>query len=307
MKLIEMLKASTATLRRAGVDTPEYDAKLLLAEAYHLTLSDVDKTLLLGETMPGDPPIIDGTEGPEASAHTHFVTMLERRASREPLQYIVGHAPFRYLDLQVGPGVFIPRQETETVVQAGLDWLAQRRVAVPRVVDLCAGSGAIGLSIASELPETEVWAIESSPAAARWAERNRRDVVGYRPTIANSYHLAIADATDAGTLSGLDASVDLVVTNPPYVPQSAIPQQPEVRHYDPEQALYGGSADGTLIPKRILARAAALLKHGGALIMEHDISQASALAEFALANGFSQAGTRPDLTGRPRYLLAIKR
>ena len=290
------------------MDTPEHDAKLLLAEACGCSLSDVDKAMLLGKSIAalaeehsaeGVSPALSVEGVPER----RFDAMLARRAAREPLQYIVGHAPFRYLDLAVGPGVFIPRPETELVVQEGLDWLAVQRITAPRVVDLCAGSGAIGLSIVTETADAEVWAVELSERTAAWTRRNAEAVAAAAGT-AHRYHLVPGDATASGTLAELDGTVDLVVTNPPYVPESEIPEQPEVRDYDPELALYGGSPDGLLIPGRIIDRAAALLRPGGLLVMEHDISQGAALVAYAQAHGFSHARTGRDWTARPRYLAA---
>ena len=310
MNVEQAIRRAAATLRDAGVDTPEHDAKLLLAEAYNCTLSDVDKAMLLGNPLAAlaegdfadDVPIAASDEG---TPERHFDAMVARRAAREPLQYIVGHAPFRYLDLQVGPGVFIPRPETELVVQEGLDWLATQRIAAPRVVDLCTGSGAIGLSIVTETADAEVWAVELSERTAAWTLRNAEAVAAAAGT-AHRYHLVPGDATASGTLAELDGTVDLVVTNPPYVPESEIPEQPEVRDYDPELALYGGSPDGLLIPERIIDRAAALLRPGGLLVMEHDISQGTALVAYAQAHGFNRARTGQDWTARPRYLVAVR-
>jgi release factor glutamine methyltransferase len=302
--LFAQLRAAAETLRAAGVDTPQVDAKLLMACAYGVEPRDIDKAMLLGRELPGRGMPDD------AQAERRFEAMLVRRAAREPLQYITGHAPFRFLDLAVGPGVFIPRPETESVVQAALDWLGEQRIAQPRIVDLCAGSGAIGLSIATELPDAQVWAVERSPQAIAWTRRNR-DAVLSDSVLSGAagsvrYHLIQGDATDATTLAELDGTIDAVVTNPPYVPLSQIPEQPEVREHDPDMALYGGSDDGLAIPIAILARASALLRHGGLLVMEHDISQGQSLVERALHRGFETARTGNDLTGRPRYLFAIR-
>ncbi|WEV68896.1 peptide chain release factor N(5)-glutamine methyltransferase [Bifidobacterium sp. ESL0775] len=241
------------------------------------------------------------------AAIRRFAVMIARRKQREPLQYIVGHAPFRYLDLQVGPGVFIPRPETETVVQAAIDWLTHENIKPSRLVDLCAGSGAIGLALVTEVPGGEVWAVEQSEEALKWAKRNERRVFKDHSLAGYHYHLSCADATSEMTLSQLNGTVDAVVANPPYVPLSEVPEQPEVRDYDPQMALYGGSADGTYIPERIILRAGKLLRSGGALVMEHDISQGQALVDFAKTHGFHSARTGDDLTGRPRYLFAIKK
>lgn len=315
MNVEQAIHRAAATLRNAGVDTPEHDAKLLLAEACGCSLSDIDKAMLLGKSTAAlaeehSAESVSPALSVEGSPERRFDAMLARRAAREPLQYIVGRAPFRYLDLAVGPGVFIPRPETELVVQEGLDWLAARRgrnEARFRVVDLCAGSGAIGLSIVTETADVEVWAVELSERTAAWTRRNAETVLGPTGTgsgIDGRYHLVLGDATDPDTLAELDGTVDLVVTNPPYVPESEIPEQPEVRDHDPQLALYGGSPDGLLIPERIIGRAAALLRPGGLLVMEHDISQGAALVAYAQAHGFNRTRTGRDWTARPRYLVA---
>ncbi|KOA62453.1 peptide chain release factor N(5)-glutamine methyltransferase [Bifidobacterium breve] len=293
MAAADVIRDAAVQLREAGIETPEHDAKLLLAEAAGVELRDVDKALLMGEEL--------GT----AEQLARFQSMLARRAKREPLQYITGHAPFRYLDLKVGPGVFIPRPETETVVQAGLDWLTEHGMIHPRVVDLCAGSGAIGLSVVSEVPGSQVWAVELSPNTAEWTNKNLAETAKRYPSIASNYQLEIADATSLATLAQLDGTIDIVITNPPYVPESDVPEQPEVRDWDPELALYGGSMDGTLIPERIIERAYRLLKPGGALVMEHDVTQGDRLVAYAKAAGSTTASTGRDWTGRDRYLFAV--
>ncbi|AKV56126.1 hypothetical protein AB656_04220 [Bifidobacterium actinocoloniiforme DSM 22766] len=326
-----ILAEASGKLAGAGVDTPENDARLLLAEACRVDLHDLDKALLLGETVSDlaaagvrgsaarAQGVGDAADADAATVIVHidpdqagklalgvFRDFVIRRAGREPLQYIVGHAPFRFLDLAVGPGVFIPRPETETVVQAGLDWLAGEGIERPLVVDLCAGSGAIGLAVATEVPGAQVWAVEVSEEAAAWARRNADR---YRQAIANngsSYQLVLADATAAETLADLNGRVDLVISNPPYIPEREIPAQPEVTRYDPPQALYGASPDGTAIPGRIIARAADLLRPAGCLVMEHDPSQSAVLRGVASAAGFTQVRTDSDMTGKDRCLLTIK-
>lgn len=288
----DVIRNAAARLRSAGIETPEHDAKLLLAEVAGVELRDIDKAMLMGSELDYDAG--------------RFGAMLERRAKREPLQYIVGHAPFRYLDLEVGPGVFIPRPETETVVQAGLDWLTRHGMMTPLVVDLCAGSGAIGLSVVTEVPGSCVWAVELEPRTAEWTRRNLAETAKRYPSIASNYQLEVADATSMATLAHLDGTVDMVITNPPYIPELDVPEQPEVRDWDPELALYGGSADGTLIPERIIERSFRLLKPGGALVMEHDVSQGDRLVAYAKAAGFTEASTGRDWTGRDRYLYAEK-
>ena len=202
--------------------------------------------------------------------------------------------------------MFIPRPETELVVQEGVDWATRNGMYRAKVVDLCAGSGAIGLAFASEVPGSEVWAVEKSATTAEWTRRNLDETAKRYPAIAGNYHLDIADATQMPTLSQLDGTIDIVLTNPPYVPLADIPEQPEARDYDPDLALYGGSADGTLIPERIIARAAKLLRADGLMVMEHDITQGERLAAFARTCGFVDVTLHNDYTGRPRYLTEEK-
>ena len=242
-----IVRGAAAMLRAAGVDTPEHDAKLLCAEAFGVDLQSVNKAMLLGDGLLG---LAEDPVKPLEAFHA----MIDRRARREPLQHITGHAPFRYLDLKVGPGVFIPRPETELIVQEGIDWITRNGGYHARVVDLCAGSGAIGLAVVTEVPGSEVWAVEKSERTAEWTRCNLNETARAHPSIIGNYHLEIGDATQMPTLHQLDGTIDIVLTNPPYVPLSEIPEQPEVRDYDPDMALYGGSADGTLIPERIILR-----------------------------------------------------
>lgn len=293
-----VLEAAAARLARAGIDTARHDAKLLLAESAGRSLSDVDKAVLMDDAF--------SQFAPSPEARGAFESMLGRRESREPLQHIVGHAPFRYLDLDVGPGVFVPRPETELVVQEAIDWITAHGLYSPRVVDLCAGSGAIGLAIATEVPGAQVWAVELDTQAAQWTRRNMHKVGERFPDLVANYRLEVADATCPVTLATLDGTADVVISNPPYIPLTNVPQQPEVRDFDPDTALYGGSADGMMIPERIIVRAAALVRKGGLFVMEHDITQGDRTVAVARANGFTEARTHTDLTGRPRYLVATR-
>lgn len=293
-----VLEAAAARLARAGIDTARHDAKLLLAESAGRSLSDVDKAVLMDDAF--------SQFAPSPEARGAFESMLGRREAREPLQHIVGHAPFRYLELEVGPGVFVPRPETELVVQEAIDWITAHGLYSPRVVDLCAGSGAIGLAIATEVPGAQVWAVELDTQAAQWTRRNMHKVGERFPDLVANYRLEVADATCPVTLATLDGTADVVISNPPYIPLTNVPQQPEVRDFDPDTALYGGSADGMMIPERIIVRAAALVRKGGLFVMEHDITQGDRTVAFARANGFTEARTHTDLTGRPRYLVATR-
>ena len=287
-----VLEAAAARLARAGIDTARHDAKLLLAESAGRSLSDVDKAVLMDDAF--------SQFAPSPEARGAFESMLARREAREPLQHIVGHAPFRYLELEVGPGVFVPRPETELVVQEAIDWITAHGLYSPRVVDLCAGSGAIGLAIATEVPGAQVWAVELDTQAAQWTRHNMHKVGERFPDLVANYRLEVADATCPVTLATLDGTADVVISNPPYIPLTNVPQQPEVRDFDPDTALYGGSADGMMIPERIIVRAAALVRKGGLFVMEHDITQGDRTVAVARANGFTEARTPADVTGRPR-------
>ena len=302
-ELLRVLRDAVKKLEFAGVESAEYDARLLLAHACGVSLAELNKALLMGDYKNFSPDY--------ASKYSDFVS---RRASREPLQHIIGRAPFRYLDLRVGKGVFVPRPETEIVVEAGLDWLRESGISKPTVVDLCAGSGAIGLSIATEVADAQVWAVEKSPEAFQYLRKNSEETAkNYENMqISSRYHAVLADATKAHIsdctpeLHAICGKVDLVITNPPYVPESQVPEQVEVREYDPPLALYGGSADGLAIPEQIIRAAFALLKSGGAMVMEHDISQGDALADYAKNIGFISAKVKNDLTNRARFVVCKK-
>ena len=221
------------------------------------------------------------------------------RALRIPLQHVTSRMFFRGLTLAARPGVFVVRPETEVLAGLAIDEamsvVGSRGEA--RVVDLCTGSGAIGLAVATETTRTEVWAVEKEAEPFALACQNR-DAVGV-PCL----HLERGDATDPATLAHLDTMVDVVVTNPPYVPADEMPTQPEASA-DPHVALYGGSPDGTEIPVRVMRRALTLLRPGGTLLMEHSPSQDELLRDHAHRAGFVDVLTLPDLTGRPRFLRA---
>jgi release factor glutamine methyltransferase len=217
-----------------------------------------------------------------------------RRARRVPLQHLTGTAPFRHLDLAVGPGVFIPRPETEPLVGWGLDAIAG--LSAPLVVDLCAGSGAIALSVAHEHPGAVVVAVEQSAGALPWLRRNAASISG-------SIKIVDGDAVSPATLPDLDGQVDAVLSNPPYVP-SASPVPPEVSDHDPAAAVFAG-ADGLDVIRRLVVRAAALLKPGGVLAVEHDDGHGEAVPDLLRATGaFADVADHDDLTGRPRFATA---
>ncbi|WP_159607610.1 peptide chain release factor N(5)-glutamine methyltransferase, partial [Agromyces humi] len=200
-----------------------------------------------------------------------------RRAAREPLQHLTGRAAFRSLELAVGPGVFVPRPETEQVVQLAIDALRATAEPEPIAVDLGTGSGAIALSMATEVPHARVWAVENSPDAFAWTRRNV-DEVG-----AANLELVFGDL--ATSLAELDGRVAVVISNPPYVPAAEIPVDPEVHLHDPVSALYGGE-DGLDVVRVLSRRAAELLHAGGLLVIEHAERQSAAIAAILSADGW---------------------
>jgi release factor glutamine methyltransferase len=218
--------------------------------------------------------------------------LIAARAARVPLQHIVGSAGFRYLDLAVGPGVFVPRPETELLVDAVLT--AITGIERPQVVDLCAGSGAIGLSVATEYAGARVDLVEASAAALPWLARNAAGVEGVR-----IHHADLAAAP-----ADLDGAVDVVVSNPPYLPLTDRELvEPEVRDHDPEVALWSGE-DGLDAIRRTVERSRVLLRAGGTLVVEHSDRQGSTAPAIARLAGFVDVADHLDLTGRPRYLTA---
>ncbi len=238
---------------------------------------------------------LDELDGPTAD---RFAGLVEQRADRVPLQHLTGHAPFRYLELAVGPGVFVPRPETEQIVEWCLGRLAGG--AEPVVVDLGTGSGAIALSLAHEHPGARVTAVERDPEAIEWTRVNAaaRAAAGDRPV-----EVLAGDMTDPRLLTGLEGRVDLVVSNPPYVPDGArLPR--EVADHDPPLALWGGP-DGLDVVRGLLTTAARLLRPGGALAIEHADQQGTALPALVRAHGgWDDVADHPDLAGRPRFTTA---
>jgi len=224
--------------------------------------------------------------------------LIEQRADRVPLQHLTGRAPFRYLELAVGPGVFVPRPETEQLT----GWALERLTGLdgPLVVDLGSGSGAIALSIAHEHPGARVTAVERDPGAIAWTRHNAMARVAAGDTPVG---VVEGDMTDPALLSELDRRVTVVVSNPPYVPDGArVPR--EVADHDPPLALWGGP-DGLDVVRGLLVTAARLLAPGGWLGIEHADQQGSALPALVRAHGaFTDVEDHPDLAGRPRFTTA---
>ncbi|MGY1642511.1 peptide chain release factor N(5)-glutamine methyltransferase [Geodermatophilus sp. SYSU D00703] len=283
MRCSTLLADAARRLADAGVASPRVDAELLLAHVLGVTRTGL---LTLGD-VPAD-------------ADRRFADLLDQRASRVPLQHLTGRAPFRHLELAVGPGVFVPRPETEQLVEWALGRLAG--TPAPVVVDLGSGSGAVALSIAHEHPGARVTAVERDAGAIEWTRHNAaaRAAAGDTPV-----EVLAGDMTDPGLLTPLDGTVDLVVSNPPYVPDDArVP--PEVADHDPPLALWGGP-DGLDVVRGLLRTAARLLRPGGWLGIEHADQQGSALPALVRAHGgFTDVRDHADLAGRPRYTIACR-
>jgi release factor glutamine methyltransferase len=275
---------SIDTLAAAGIESPEVDAELLIGHVLGLSRGQVQAKS------------ITGTEVSEVDATT-IEAAVGRRAAREPLQHITGRAPFRSLELAVGPGVFVPRPETEQVAQFAIDALLAAASERPIGVDLGTGSGAIALAMATEVPHAEVYGVEVSAAAFPWTSRNFAD------SGAVNAHAVNTDLADA--LPQLDGTVSVVISNPPYIPDDAIPRDPEVRLFDPTIALYGG-ADGLDVVRRVSQTARRLLHPGGTLVLEHGELQAAQIAALLAADGWHAIAGHRDLLGRDRATTALR-
>jgi release factor glutamine methyltransferase len=279
-----LLDHAVAVLTAARVPSPEADAELLIAHVLGVSRGQVQAQIVTGTPL-------------DAEQRLSVLELVERRAAREPLQHLTGRAAFRSLDLAVGPGVFVPRPETEFVAQLAIDALQAVAGGAPRAVDLGTGSGAIALALATEVPHAEVHAVENSPRAFIWARENVRTVG------APNLRLVFADLADA--LPDLDGALDVVVSNPPYIPVGAIPRDPEVRLHDPEAALYGG-LDGLDVVHAVSATARRLLRPGGTLVLEHGELQGADIRALLTADGWTAAATTRDLLGRDRATTALR-
>lgn len=269
---------ATHRLTNAGVPSPSVDAAELLA----FVLGTSRGRLFLQDEVDDD-------------VARRFERLVVKRMTRVPLQHITGTAPFRWIELQVGPGVFIPRPETELLVE-----IAVRRIkelSAPIVVDLCSGSGAIALAIAHEVPNAQVHAVELSDDAWPWLERNAQG---------STVHIHHESATSATVLEALNSKVDVVITNPPYIPEKMVPVDPEVALHDPKIALFGG-ADGLDVVRGLLPVAHRLLKPEGLVVIEHADVQSDSLPQLlTLHGGWQDIADHQDLNGRPRATVGVK-
>jgi len=261
------------TLTAAGIDTARVDAEHLAAHA-----AGVDRGRLTWHE-------------PDDGFFERYHELVAARAGRIPLQHLTTTAAFGPVTLAVGPGVFIPRPETEAL----LEWaLAQPLTAAPVIVDLCTGSGALAIALADARPGARVVAVDDSAEALAYARRN---------SAGTGVDVREANVTDRHVLDDLVGEVDLVVANPPYIPDGAV-LEPEVAEHDPAHALFGGP-DGMQVIGPIVALSARLLRPGGLAAVEHDDTTADqTVAMFTETGVFSEVTSRRDLTGRPRFVTA---
>lgn len=261
------LREAILTLENAGVPSPRHDAEVLWVFADGIVPT--------------------------------FKELVGQRAQRIPLQHITGSAHFRYLELEVGPGVFIPRPETELLAQVAIDELknSQNKIAV----ELCAGSGAMAISMATEVPGAQVYAVEKSLDAFRWLELNAEIYAKEIQAMGSSLTVIHGDATEVRDLQELVGTVTVVVSNPPYIPDAMVPKEPEVRDHDPYMALFGGS-DGFDIARGVIQVAQQLLVPGGVFGMEHADVQGESVKELLV--GWSDVVDHADYNQLPRYVTA---
>ena len=269
----DLVRAAALRLGEAGVASPDYDADALLAHVLGTTRG----ALVLVEEVGAD-------------AVAGFEALVSRRAAREPLQHLTGTAAFRYVELAVGPGVFVPRPETELL--AG--WAIEQALTLeaPVVVDLCTGSGAIARALADEAPHATVHAVELDPAAYAWAARNLAGT-----------GVDLREGSMAEAFDDLDGTVDIVVCNPPYIPLEAWESvAAEARDHDPHLALFSGD-DGLDALRVLERRSRSLLRPGGVVGAEHaDVQGESAPGVFSASGAWTDVRDHHDLAGRPRYL-----
>jgi release factor glutamine methyltransferase len=281
MQIKALISEGKAQIETAGYSS--VDAEILLAHLLGLTRMELHNPIALERALAeisDESAIVDG-----------YAELVKRRCNDEPVQYLTGTAGFRNLDLAVGPGVLVPRPETEGLVEEVLKHIANLPGPVS-VIDLGAGSGAMAISIATEAPNTHVIAVEKSLDAIEWLKQN---VAFYDESI------RIVQGDVADVLDGVKC--DVVVANPPYVPDSQ-PLPKDVANFEPAIALFGGP-DGLELPKRFIEAAARLLKAGGLLAIEHTETQGEAIAKL-LGSDFNQIALHQDLTGRPRWTSAIR-
>jgi release factor glutamine methyltransferase len=274
------IDSATTVLADAGINSARYDAEELAA---HLTGTERGRLALI--------------DSPDDAFFDRYHAAITARSRRVPLQHITGTAAFGPLTLFVGPGVFIPRPETEVMLEWATAQCLPGALVRPLIVDVCTGSGALALAVAQRWPEARVLGIDNSDPALEYARRN---------SLGTNVELVRADATDPGLLTEIDGQVDLVVTNPPYVPDT-VELEAEVAEHDPPQAVFGGP-DGMRVIAAVVRLAGRWLRPGGFFAVEHDDTTSLLTSEFVSSTGlFDDIVARTDLTGRSRFVTARRK
>ena len=282
MNIKELLRQAKSQLDESGIS--QVDAEHLLAHCLGVTRMDLHNPVILESTL--------ATIGDEQTIEETFATLVERRIGFEPLQYLTGTAPFRRLEIEVGPGVLVPRPESELLVEAVLQHISNME-GIVSVVDLGAGSGALSLAIATEAENARVIAVEKSADAIIWLKRNVSRI---------DEKVRIVEGDVSEVLIGVKC--DLVIANPPYIPDDQVLPR-DVAGFEPHIALFGGPT-GIEIPRQFIAAAARLLKSGGVLVIEHTEEQGLVI-EAELALDFENVVLHHDLNDRPRWSSAVRR
>ena len=284
-----LIDSATKLLEQAGVSSPQVDAQLLLAHTIGVQRSQ----LLTADSL-------------TSQQELEFEALVARRANREPLQHLTGVAHFRHISLAVGPGVFIPRPETELLVEAAIAHL--KNIPQPRLVaDLCAGSGAIALSLALEVPGTTVHAVELSDAAVKWLTRNVSEHAAQLEAAGSQVIIHHGNAGDRDLLSEFAGKFAAIVSNPPYIPNAMIPRDPEARDHDPAIALFSGD-DGLAAARDIVLVAGEALAAGGFFGMEHADVQGESMPNLLneMTGIWSQVKDNQDYNKLPRFTTALR-
>ena len=308
----DMLFDAERRLNAVGIPSPAADAAWIVSHALGIPRN----RLILQDDITDEQRV-------------HVERLLTQRLSRVPLQHLLGSTGFRRIDVEVGPGVFIPRPETELVAEAAIRELREQLVGSRIGVDLCAGSGAIAISLGLEVENSRIHAVEFSDDAINWTQRNveaHEEVLTAAGSRVEVIHDDAEHVADSGRpLARLAGQVSVVVSNPPYIPDAMIPREIEVRDHEPKMALYGGE-DGLNVVRGVLRTAAILLAPGGLLVIEHaDVQGTDAgmrgvpgitkayTADFEIASitgipagtpVFTEVADRIDLNGLPRFTIA---
>jgi release factor glutamine methyltransferase len=279
------LQGATERFEAAGIESASVDADLLVCFVLGLSRGELAARLAVSDF------------DLDSDAEAKLAEFATRREAREPLQHLTGEAHFRNITLKVGKGVFVPRPETEWVTSLAVDATKLAATPEPIVFDLCAGSGAIGLAIATEVPNAMVIGIEKSEDAFAYTSAN------YELLAPNNGRAILGDLSEAP--HEFDGRVDVVISNPPYIPDEMIPVYPEVALHDPGLALYGGN-DGLDVVRVVSETAKRLLHEGGTLVIEHADMQGEAVRHLLLNDGWRQVRTHQDFNGRDRAATAVR-